>query len=186
MDNKDILAQALTAVFTELRELMEQERRTVIRKAQLRKSFDALYPLVFGETVEIKSLSLPDAIRLIVASAGRPLSAVDMKTKLEEMGYDLQKFDNPMQNILTAMKRMAESEELVYIPKDDGKKQVAPGPELKHVEPLPANAFEKTMEALGLSATPDSAETNSGKSKPKTLGERIAEGQGILGDKDRK
>jgi hypothetical protein len=123
-------ADAVLAVWQELKELTEQERDIAIRKAQLRKSFNALFPLAFpGEKLDVNTLTLPDAIRLLMASTGRPLSALDIQTKLEDIGYDVSKFDQPLANIQTAMKRMLDSEELTRFTDDN--KKVVPGPELK-------------------------------------------------------
>jgi len=91
-----------------------------------------LFPLVFPEDItgissDVNSMSLPDAIRLVVSASEHPLSARDMQLKLDELGFDLKKFDNPLANILTAMKRMVDSGELV--PFDGDKKRVVKGPE---------------------------------------------------------
>ena len=137
--------EAMWSAYNELQLVKKQERDLTIRRAQLTKTLNALYPLVFGDVPDMDALSLPNAIRLIISGADRPLSAQDMKTKLEDSGFDLSKYPNPIANILTAMKRMAESEELVYI--DGDKKRVAAGPELKPAPDVPGD-WEGAMAGL--------------------------------------
>jgi hypothetical protein len=130
-----LYTDALFAAYRELTELGEQERAITVRKAQLRETVNALYPLVFPDAVDINSLSLPDAMRLVFRSAGRPLNAHGFRIKLEDMGFDLSKFSNPLANILTAMNRMVEAEEMTWV--EGEKKTVIPGPELKQVPEAP-------------------------------------------------
>jgi len=147
-ENEKLFSDALFAAWRELNELKEQERKIAFRKAQLQATLNALSPLVFEQTVtDINTLSLPDAMRLIMRSANRPLSSHDMRTKLDDLGFDLTKFENPMANILTAMKRMVESEEFIWT--EDGSKKVLPGPELK---PAPERSYLEEILKLSLSS----------------------------------
>lgn len=139
---------ALMKAWNELTALKEQERQIIIRKAQLSKTCSALFPLVFPEAgaQDVSSLSLPNAIRLMIGSSDRPLSARDVQTKLEDIGFDLKKFENPLANILTAMKRMVENEELVYI--DGENKRVKAGPELKPAPDLLQTGWEAALAGM--------------------------------------
>lgn len=137
---------ALFRAWKELDTLKQQERDIAIRKAQLSKTCSALFPLVFPEVIDVNSLSLPNAIRLLISSADRPLSAADIQTKLQDLGFDLKKYDNPLANIHTAMTRMADSEELVQI--DGDKKRVVAGPELKTVTDPAAANWESAMAGM--------------------------------------
>ncbi len=133
-----LYSDALFAAYRELADLADQERAIAVRKAQLRHTVNALYALVFPNAVDVNSLSLPDALRLVLRSTGRPLNAHQFKAKLEDLGFDLSKFENPVANILTAMNRMIEADECVWV-EGAGKKTVAPGPELKPVPEAPAS-----------------------------------------------
>lgn len=153
MDNLErdkVFDAALDAAIAELAELEEQERNIASRKANLRLTVNALWPVVFKQPLnDINALSLPDAMRLILRSAGRPLNANDYRTKLTDLGFDLSKFDNPLANIHTAMKRMVDSEEFQWV--EEGSKQVVPGPELKPVpeaEELSADVLKGLMDGL--------------------------------------
>ncbi|SRR5216684_4168947 len=130
--------EALFVAFNQIQELKQQEREIAVRKAQLQQTVTALYPLVFPDTVDINSLSLPNAIRLIISGAGgRPISAIEMRGRLDELGYDTSKYENPLANITTAMNRMVEADEMVWAD-IDGKKKALPGPDLKAVpQPQP-------------------------------------------------
>jgi hypothetical protein len=123
---------ALNAAFAELQELKQQEREIALRKAKLQETLDALIPLVYPSAVDVNTLSLPNAMRLVLHSSGRPLSAYEFKTKLVDIGFDISKFDNPLANIHTAMNRMVENDEMIWI-ETEGKKKGIPGPDLKPV-----------------------------------------------------
>jgi hypothetical protein len=137
---------ALWGAYEELQKVKAQKRELTIRETRLTRSINALFPLVFGENSDVNALSLPNAIRLIMDGADRPLAANDLKTKLEDLGFDFNKYENPIANILTAMKRMVENEELVYISGDN--KRVAAGPSLKPPPELPAGNWEAAMAGM--------------------------------------
>lgn len=125
---------AVIKAWTDLQELQEQERQLTIRKAQLKQTIDALFPLAYPgiqPTLDITSMTLADAIRLVVKSCGRPISIKETRGKLEDLGVDLSKYSNPLASIHTAVARMIESEELMWT--DDEGKKLSPGPELKSV-----------------------------------------------------
>jgi hypothetical protein len=161
MDDNSSFMTAILDAHRELESLKIKEREIFIRKAQLQKTIYALFPLAFPDSqpTDVNSLTLPDAIRLVFGSSGRHLSAMGMRTKLEDIGYDLSKFDNPLANIHTAMNRMLESGELTKMSADEGKKTFAPGPELKEVPDvtnIPDDAVEKAMKALAADQVPTS------------------------------
>ena len=123
---------ALKAALSDMEQLKIQERQLAIQKAKIQETINALSPLVFADTVDVNSLSLPNAMRLVIRGAGRPLSATDFKTKLQDIGFDISKYENPLANIHTAMTRMCESDEMQWV-QMEGKKKAIPGPELKSI-----------------------------------------------------
>lgn len=135
--DETLYSKALFAAYEELSQLTEQERAIAVRKAQLKQTVDALYPLVFDDAVDIKSLSLPDALRLVLRSSGRALNAHEFKTKLDDVGFDLEKYSDPIASILTAMNRMVEAGEMQFIP-NAPRKTVEATQELKAVPDAPA------------------------------------------------
>ena len=127
---------AFVKALHELEEIKTTERNLAYRKAKLNESVTALRPLVFKQAWDINNLTLSDAIRFVFSNAKRHLSAIAVRTKLEDLGYNLDQFDNPLANIHTALKRMGETDEL-YVIESDKKKSFEPGPNLKAItEPL--------------------------------------------------
>ena len=139
----DVYKAALDKAFDEWTNLQNQEREITVRKNQLRQTFLALYPLVYPEPggADISSMTLANAIRTVIGGSHRPITAIEMRGRLTDLGYDLAKYENPMASIHTAMNRMVESEEMIYV-EEDNKKKFSPGPELKPVptaEPTQSN-----------------------------------------------
>ena len=132
-DGYEVYINALIKAWGELDQIKETEKQLAYRKAKLNETVEALKPLVFKQTWDINTLTLSDAIRFVFKSAKRPLSALAVRTKLEDLGYNLEQFDNPLANIHTALKRMGDTDELTLIDKDDKKKMFEPGPELKPI-----------------------------------------------------
>jgi hypothetical protein len=153
IDDKAIFALAYVAALKKLDELTEEEKRIAVQKAQLRETMKALGPLFNPKKADISSLTLSNAIRLVINSTGRPISALEIRGKLKDWGYNLDKFENPMASIHTALSRMEEADELTKSKDERGKKKkFEPGPELK---PVPEAVFPQTMTALGFEPTPD-------------------------------
>jgi len=124
---------ALWKAFEELQEIKKQEAELAIRKSKLRKTVDALYPIVYPAAAEdIQSLSLANAIRMVVKNADGALPAKEIRNRLRDLGYDLSKYSNPLASIWTAAKRMIDAEEL-ELTEDEDEKKLAAGPELKTV-----------------------------------------------------
>jgi hypothetical protein len=137
----------------ELERLIEEEKAIALKKAQLRDTMKALAPLVAPElSPDMTKISLADAIRIVIRSAGRPINALEIRGRLKDLGYDVDQHENPMASIHTALRRMEENDEIT--PREwDGspkKKAFEPGPELK---PLPETT--PYLEALGGMSVPE-------------------------------
>jgi hypothetical protein len=129
----------LTRLLAEAKEIREAETQLAIRKARVNAAINALWPLAFPETVNINTLGLANAIRVVFGGTDRPLTAIEVRGKLEDLGFDLSQFSNALASIHTATRRMIESEELIDVPSDDNKKKVGAGPELKAVPEMAAD-----------------------------------------------
>jgi hypothetical protein len=155
---EEIYRNALQTAVDQWMDLQNQERRITIQKNQLRQTFLALFPLAYpnNELPDISSMSLANAIRMVIGGADRPITAIEMRGKLTDLGFDLTKYDNPLANIHTAMNRMVESDEMQWTDIDE--KKAMPGPELKHVQaPLPAptdDALKNTLMEIMSSLNP--------------------------------
>ena len=154
VDGYEPYLEALYRSWKELEEIKVKERELAYRKAKLNESVVALRPLVFKHSWDINTLTLSDAIRFVFSTAKRPLTAIGVRTKLEDLGYNLQQFDNPLANIHTALRRMGDTDELSRSGQDEKKKAFEPGPELKPIsEPLTdapsVNEIQTAQAALG-------------------------------------
>lgn len=131
--------EAYLAAYRELEQVKAEELRLAIRKAQLKETLKALVPLALGDDykVDVNSLTLADALRMVVAGSDRPLNATEFRCKLQDLRYNLDQYENPLASIHTALDRMVETDELV-LTKKDKKKQFEAGPELKSVPELEA------------------------------------------------
>jgi hypothetical protein len=138
-DSEEIYRNALQTAYDQWLNLQNQERRITVQKNQLRQTLLAIFPLAYPNSgdPDITSMSLANAIRLVIGGVDRPMTAIEMRGKLTDLGFDLTKYDNPLANIHTAMNRMVDAEEMVW--SDIDEKKALPGPGLKHVQtPLPA------------------------------------------------
>jgi hypothetical protein len=123
---------AYSSAKRELERIKEEEKNLAIRRAQLQETVRALSPLVFNERLDVNSLSLSNAIRLIFSGTEHLLTPLEVRGKLRDLGFNLEQYENPLANIHTALNRMAESEELTRQDDADQKKFNA-GPALKPV-----------------------------------------------------
>jgi len=130
----DPYSEALWRAFSDLQEVKEQEFELTLRKARLKATIDALYPIVYPNpaTSDLNSMSLSNAIRLIIQRCDGPVTPKEIRNRLRDFGYDLSKFANPLASIWTAANRMVEAEELVFADDEDEKKLTA-GDKLKQV-----------------------------------------------------
>jgi hypothetical protein len=133
---KNPYRDALFTAWRQMTELKEEEKRLIIKKAQLKQTSDALWPLAFpdeaGAHPDINSMTLADAIRLLVKSCnGRPTNIKEIRNRLQDVGYDLSKYKNPLASIHTAANRMVESEELSWY--DEDRNRLTEGENMKPV-----------------------------------------------------
>jgi hypothetical protein len=136
----DIYRVAVERIVSELENIRQWKKDMLIREGQLNESLKALRPLAGGYQYDLSQFSLSDAVRFIFngLEEGRGLSAVDVRTKLLDLSYDLSKYENPLASIHTCMRRMGETEELIFrATDDDNKKTFSAGPELKSVPEPP-------------------------------------------------
>jgi hypothetical protein len=134
-DSVAIYKEAVDRLWNELQELRERKKELIIREAQINESLKALMPLVGTWKTNIAEYSLSNAIRFIFngLEADRTLSAIEVRTKLQDLGYNLNEYENPLASIHTCIRRMIDTEELTVIKSEDNKKEFQPGPELKSV-----------------------------------------------------
>src|SRR4030095_8159630 len=114
MTNADYRA-ALAAAIKEYEELALQRRQIDDRLAQLAKTTGTLHKLPGHESTV--PLGLTDAIR-IVMRGGVPMTPIEVRDRLKASGFDVSKYANDLAAVHTILKRLNESGELRFIPRE--------------------------------------------------------------------
>jgi uncharacterized coiled-coil DUF342 family protein len=107
---------ALDAAAKELENVTRQRDALNVRMMQLQGTIRGLQALIthtnqadHAAQVELESIQLADAIMTVLRSMGRPMKAMEIRDALAQMGFDLDRFVNPLAAIHNAIKRLAES-----------------------------------------------------------------------------
>src|SRR5213078_253749 len=96
---------ALAAAIKEYESLGEQRREIDTRLAQLAQTIGTLSRLV-GHVPSVP-MGITDAVRL-VTRAGIPLTPMDVRDRLNGMGFDLSSYSSELSAIHTVLKRLNE------------------------------------------------------------------------------
>ena len=107
----DDYRNALDAACREYEQVAAEHARLETRLGQLKQTIGTLNKLCgFEPTVP---WSLTDACRVILRSAGRPMTAVEVRNSLDAAGLDFTKYSNALSAIHTVLKRLAEGGQVV-------------------------------------------------------------------------
>jgi hypothetical protein len=150
--------EARDKALKDYKEISRQIHELNLRKGQLRETIMALNSLC-SRLPNVESLSLSNAIRVVYATATRFLSAIEVKGKLEDLGYNVSRFKNPLASIHTALERMAKTDELSKRTDEDIKKFEA-GKKLKK----PPIDVQSSSSALAVISDEDKADEADDKS----------------------
>jgi len=60
-------------------------------------------------------MGLTDAVRLVVRGAGAPLTPVEVRDRLQAIGFDVSKYTNDLAAVHTILKRLNESGEIRFV-----------------------------------------------------------------------
>ena len=113
---------ALTAAVKEYEDLGLERRRIDQRLAQLAQTIGTLNKLLgYAATVP---LGLTDAIRMVMR-AGVPLTPIEVRDRLQGIGFDVSKYVNDLAAVHTILKRLNDNGELRFIPREAGRHQYA-------------------------------------------------------------
>lgn len=150
IDNRAIFKEALVRALAELEKLKQIKTEMAAREIQLQQSIKALTPLVGSTIPAVKDMSLSNAVRLTFKGLppGKSLGAIGVRAKLEELGYDLSGYDNPLASIHTCLRRMEETEEITLVKSEDKKKKFETGPELKSVPESELDEFPDAIDEV--------------------------------------
>jgi len=110
---------ALDAAAREYEALTQQRKEIDRRLAQLAQTIGTLNGLCgFTPTV---FWGLTDACRVVLKGAGHPMTPLDVRDRLEAMGFDLSKYSSSIAAIHVVLKRLKEARELRFVELDSGK-----------------------------------------------------------------
>jgi hypothetical protein len=115
--------KAYDAAASELNELLAEQERIDERILSLRKTMTALSTLIgqnsekdkdfmdqlSGQIRTMIDVSLTDDIHKILMAARRPLTAIEIRAELKELGQTLAEQSNPLATIYAILNRLAES-----------------------------------------------------------------------------
>jgi hypothetical protein len=110
---------ALDAAIREYEQLGEKRREIDQRLAQLAQTIGTLNRLCgFVSTV---FWGLTDACRVVLKGAGHPMTPMEVRDRLEAIGFDLSKYSSSLAAIHTVLKRLHEAGELSFVELASGK-----------------------------------------------------------------
>lgn len=109
---------ALDAAIKEYEDLVEQRRHIDRRLSQLGQTIGTLNRLC--GLVPTVQFGLTDGCRFVL-SAGHPMTATEIRDRLEAMGFDLSKYVNALAAVHTVLKRLREAGEVSFVELDSGK-----------------------------------------------------------------
>src|SRR5947207_9377999 len=114
----DDYKRALDAACREYEEVARRRAELDKRLGELHESIGALTRLC-GYTPTV-SWGLTDACRVVLARAGQPMSALDVRDRLGAIGFDLSKYSSDLAAIHTVLKRLNRAGELRFVARDTG------------------------------------------------------------------
>lgn len=66
-------------------------------------------PAVVGPEAELAPAGLTDSVRAILTEAGEPLTASEIRDRLEAKGLDMKSYSNPLANVHTILRRLTDA-----------------------------------------------------------------------------
>jgi len=109
----DDYRRALEAAVREYEALGEQRQQIDRRLAELAHTMSTLSRLC--GIVPTVSLGLTDGCRLVLRSAGAPLTPLEIRDRLKSFGFDLTRYTNDLAAVHTTLKRLNDGGELRFI-----------------------------------------------------------------------
>ncbi len=119
MTSPDEYRAALDAAVKEYEALGDKRRSIDRRMAQLAQTIGTLNSLCgFVPTV---FWGLTDGCRVVLKGAGHPMTPVEVRDRLEAIGFDLSRYSSSLAAIHTVLKRLKEAKELRLVELATGK-----------------------------------------------------------------
>jgi DNA repair exonuclease SbcCD ATPase subunit len=135
MEKQETFVEAYNAAANELESLLKEQARIEERILSLRKTMNALATLISqyekkdedfmsyaaGRIRDLIDTSLTGDIHRIIAAAAQPLTAIEIREQIKELGNTLAEHSNPLATIYAILNRLTESGRVKETVKD-GKK----------------------------------------------------------------
>lgn len=113
--------RALEAAIREYEKAVADRTALDARISQLHQTIGTLTKLCgFTPTVPF---GLTDACRLVLRNAGKPMTAVQVRERLDSIGFDVEKYANSLAAIHTVLKRLTEHGEAALAEDDETTRQ---------------------------------------------------------------
>jgi hypothetical protein len=116
---KDSYRRALEEALREYEQLAKQRAEIDQRLSHLIQTIGTLSRLC--NLVPTVALGLTDACRMVLKTAGHPLTPAEIRLQLEATGMDLSRYSNPLASIHTVLKRLCQSGEAHFVPRAHSK-----------------------------------------------------------------
>jgi hypothetical protein len=110
---------ALEAAVREYEDLGQQRSRIDKRLAQLAQTIGTLNRLC-GFTPNV-FWGLTDSCRVVLRGAAHPMTPMEVRDRLEAIGFDLSKYSSSLAAIHTVLKRLGEAREVDVVELDSGR-----------------------------------------------------------------
>jgi hypothetical protein len=111
--------QALEAAIREYESLGAQRREIDERLEQLAQTIGTLNRLCgFVSTVQ---WGLTDACRVVLKNSGRAMTPIEVRDRLQAIGFDLDRYTNSLAAVHTVLKRLNQSQEVLFVEHPSGK-----------------------------------------------------------------
>jgi hypothetical protein len=111
--------KALESATLELEAVTRQRADLDKRIGQLMQTVGNLMRLC-GMTPTVE-MGITDACRMVLRSAGAPLTVVEIRTQLAAMGFDLARYENDLAAIHTVLKRLNQAGETRFVSRSWGR-----------------------------------------------------------------
>lgn len=135
-------AKALKDAKSELVIVQEELGDCIAQQEELEKRLAALRTVITGfsnalgeQFEEADEIGLTDAVRQAIKTYDKPLEPTDVRTRLQQLGFNTKKYGNFMASVHTVLNRLVKSGEI--------KTQVLPGNKAAYVWAAPAVEVKK-------------------------------------------
>jgi hypothetical protein len=114
---------ALKTLRKELAEITKERDRLTVKAVQIEQNIHNLNSLLVREAVlagyrKFTAIGITEALKTVLRTHGKPMTAANVKLGLELMGFDLKHFKNPSAAVHNTLKRMHGTGELIFDPRD--------------------------------------------------------------------